>query len=157
MHWNDAAGVPELFEYFDGGLETLTYAYYDYPDLFQEMVAMMDADVMRRLEMALENGAETILTGGSGSITMQSPALFCGFHFLPLKNYQDVQGGRRTVRIHSCGKEKFLIEKCAQETDLNYLNPLELPPMGGLHAAECKQLFGDKLAIMGNLHRPIPC
>ena len=107
-------GFQNFFEYFDGGLEALTYAYYDYPDLFQEMVAMMDADVMCRLEMALENGAETILTGGSGSITMQSPALFCELSLPTIKKITRMcKEAGVLCGIHSCGKEKFLIEKCA--------------------------------------------
>ena len=54
--------------------------------------------------------------------------------------------------IHSCGKERYLVEACAQETDLDYVNPLEIPPMGDCDLAECKQAFGHKLALMGNLH-----
>ena len=38
--------------------------------------------------------------------------------------------------IHSCGRERYIVELCAQQSDLE----------------ECKQKFGNKLALMGNLH-----
>jgi uroporphyrinogen decarboxylase len=44
------------------------------------------------------------------------------------------------------------VEACANETDLDYVNPLEIPPMGDCNLAEIKQKFGHKLALMGNLH-----
>jgi uroporphyrinogen decarboxylase len=54
--------------------------------------------------------------------------------------------------IHSCGKQRYLVEACANETDLNYVNPLEIAPMGDCDLAEVKRSFGHKLALMGNLH-----
>jgi len=54
--------------------------------------------------------------------------------------------------IHSCGKERYMVEVCANELDLNYTNPLEIPPMGDCDLVEIKQKFGNKLALMGNLH-----
>jgi uroporphyrinogen decarboxylase len=45
-----------------------------------------------------------------------------------------------------------LVEACANETDLDYVNPLEPPPMGDCDLAACKEKVGHKLALMGNLH-----
>lgn len=146
-------GFQIFIDYFEGGLEAVTYAYYDYPEIFAEMVELMDADAIRRLDMALSNGVESILTGGSGSITLQSPALFDELSLPTIKKITKMcKEAGVLCGVHSCGKEMHLIEKCALETDLNYLNPLEIPPMGDCSLKECKQLYGDKLAIMGNLH-----
>ena len=38
--------------------------------------------------------------------------------------------------LHSCGKERDLVEMVANETDLNCVNPLEIPPMGDCDLAE---------------------
>lgn len=54
--------------------------------------------------------------------------------------------------LHSCGKEKILVKWCAEESDLNCINPLEMPPMGDCDLAEIKRLYGDKIALMGNIH-----
>ncbi len=146
-------GFQNFVGLFDGNLEALTYAYYDMPDLFQELVELHERHELQRLEMALDAGVESILTGGSGSITMQSPALFRKLTLPTLKKI--TRRCRETgvlCGIHSCGKERYLVEACANETDLDYVNPLEIPPMGDCDLAELKQKFGHKLALMGNLH-----
>jgi uroporphyrinogen decarboxylase len=146
-------GFQNFVVYFNGNLEALTYAYYDEPDLFDELVALHEAHELQRLEMALDAGVESILTGGSGSITMQSPQLFRKLSLPTLKKITHMcrQAGV-LCGIHSCGKERYLVEACANETDLDYVNPLEVPPMGDCDLGELKQYFGHKLALMGNLH-----
>ena len=54
--------------------------------------------------------------------------------------------------VHSCGPEKDLVKILAEETDLTMIDPLEIPPMGDCDLAEVKKNFGNKLALMGNLH-----
>jgi hypothetical protein len=54
--------------------------------------------------------------------------------------------------LHSCGKERALVQMRAEETDLDCINPLEPPPMGDCDLAEIKRLYGHKLASMSNLH-----
>jgi uroporphyrinogen decarboxylase len=138
---------------FDGNLAALTYAYHDYPDLFAELVEMHERHELQKLEMALDAGVESILTGGSGSITMQSPKLFRQLSLPTLKKITRLcKEAGVLCGIHSCGKERYLVEACANETDLNYVNPLEIAPMGDCDLAECKEKFGHKLALMGNLH-----
>jgi uroporphyrinogen decarboxylase len=101
----------------------------------------------------LEAGVESILTGGSGSITMQSPALFRKLSLPTLKKItKRCREAGVLCGIHSCGKERYLVEACANETELDYVNPLEVPPMGDCDLAELKLKFGHKLALMGNLH-----
>jgi uroporphyrinogen decarboxylase len=146
-------GFQNFVVYFDGNLEALTYAYYDEPDLFDELVALYEAHELQRLEMALDAGVESILTGGSGSITMQSPQLFRKLSLPTLKKITRMcREAGVLCGIHSCGKERYLVEACANETDLDYVNPLEVPPMGDCDLGDLKQNFGHKLALMGNLH-----
>ena len=40
----------------------------------------------------------------------------------------------------------------AEETELSCINPLEPPPMGDCPLGEVKQAFGNRLALMVNLH-----
>jgi uroporphyrinogen decarboxylase len=44
------------------------------------------------------------------------------------------------------------VQICAEETELDCINPLEVPPMGDCDLAEIKREYGDRLALMGNLH-----
>jgi uroporphyrinogen decarboxylase len=146
-------GFQNFVGLFNGNLEALTYAYQDYPDLFEELVELYEKHELQRLDMALDAGVESILTGGSGSITMQSPALFRKLTLPALKKItKRCREAGVLCGIHSCGKERYLVEACANETDLDYVNPLEIPPMGDCDLAEIKGKFGHKLALMGNLH-----
>lgn len=146
-------GFQNFVAFFNGNLEALTYAYYDEPDLFEELVALYENHELQKLEMALDAGVESILTGGSGSITMQSPELFRKLSLPALKKITRMcKEAGVLCGIHSCGKERYLVEACANETDLNYVNPLEIPPMGDCDLADLKRNFGHKLALMGNLH-----
>jgi len=149
----DVPGFQNYISLFDGGLEALTYAYYDHPDLFEELVYLHDRMAVQKMELALNAGVESILTGGSGSITLQSPALFRKLSLPTLKKITRMSRQAGVIcGIHSCGKERDLVEACAEETDLDYVNPLEVPPMGDCDLADLKQRFGHKLALMGNLH-----
>ena len=57
--------------------------------------------------------------------------------------------GRVNVLVNNAGVS--LITP-AEETDLSCVNPLEIPPMGDCDLAEVKREFGDRIALMGNLH-----
>ncbi len=151
--WIGPPGFQTFVGLFHGNLEALTYAYYDCPDLFEELAELYEKHELQRLDMALDAGVESILTGGSGSITLQSPALFRKLSLPALKKItKRCREAGVLCGIHSCGKERALVEACANETDLDYVNPLEIPPMGDCDLAEIKQKFGHKLALMGNLH-----
>jgi uroporphyrinogen decarboxylase len=136
-----------------GSVAELTYAYYDHPELIEEWRQMEHARSLRTMEMTLEAKPDFILFGGSGSITLQSPEIFRELCLPTLKVMTRMakEAGIPTM-IHSCGKERALVEMCAQETDLNCANPVEIPPMGDCDLAELKRTFGHKLAFMGNLH-----
>ena len=54
--------------------------------------------------------------------------------------------------MHCCGPEKYLVETAANETDLNGIEPLEIPPVGDCNLKELKEKCGDKITLKGNLH-----
>lgn len=140
-------------EFVNGGLESLVYAYYDHPDLIEEWRQMEDKQCVRMMDMILDARPDYVLLGGSGSITMQSPELFRELSLPTIKKLIKMakEAGIPTM-LHSCGKERALVQMCAEETDLNCVNPLEVPPMGDCDLAEVKRSFGHKLSLMGNLH-----
>lgn len=140
---------------FDGSLEAATYAYYDMPEIFEELRELHERQALRQLEMALDRkvGVDSILTGGSGSITLQSPEIWRKLSLPTLKKITRMCREAGVISgIHSCGIERILIETCCRETDLDYVNPLEEAPMGDCVLKEIRDLTGGKLCLMGNLH-----
>ena len=149
----NAPGFQNLVTWFNGNIEALTYAYYDHTDLFMELIELNHKQAVKMAEMAVEAKVDSILTGGSGSVTLQSPELWRLFSLPTLKEIGKMcREGGVISGIHSCGKEYYLTKTVAEETQIDYVNPLEIPPMGDCVLADVKREFGGKLALMGNLH-----
>lgn len=146
-------GFQNFLRYFNGNLETMTYAYYDYPELFEELTELAFNCCIKKTILALECGVESILTGGSGSLTLQGPELFRKLSLPAIIEQTKLCKQNNVISgIHSCGREMFIVDICARETDLDYINPLEIAPMGDCSLAECKKKYGNRLALMGNIH-----
>lgn len=138
---------------FNGSLEAATYAYYDYPELFEELRELHEKQVLKQLEMVLECRPDSILTGGSGSVTLQSPEIWRQLSLPTIKKITRMCKEAGVISgIHSCGKEWYLMKTCYEETELDYINPLEIPLMGDCSLKEASAAFGDKLCLMGNIH-----
>ena len=146
-------GFQHWFSYFEGGLEALTYWYYDKPEYIERLLELHEKQAVAMMEMILNEKPDYVLLGASGTITMQSPSLARKFGLPTIKKLTAMarEAGVPTM-LHSCGKERILVKWCAEETDLNCINPLEISPMGDCDLADLKQHFGKKIALMGNLH-----
>ena len=131
----------------------MTYAYYDHHDLMLEMRELEHARVMKMTEMVCELKPDCFQTVGSGGLALQSPALFRELGLPTLKALTKMckEAGVLTM-VHCCGPEYQMVKMAAEESDLNGINPLEIPPMGDCNLAQLKREFGHKLCLMGNLH-----
>jgi len=151
--FNETPGISEWFHLMAGGLEATVFALTDYPELFEELMEIHRRNVMQRLEIICELKPDFVLLGSSGSITMASPELYRKWSLPSLKAQTRMcaEAGIPTM-LHSCGKEYDLVKMSAEETDLNCINPLEIPPMGDCVLARVKKDFGDRISLMGNIH-----
>lgn len=151
-----AVGMPGFQQWFglvEGTAMALTYLYYDEPDLLEELRVLEEQRQLKMMEMELDLRPDFILIGASGTITLQSPHLARQLSLPTLKKLTRMarQAGVPTM-LHSCGFEYELVKMCAEETDLDCINPLEVPPMGDCQLAVIKREFGERLSLMGNLH-----
>jgi len=191
-------GFQAWFGVFHGGIEALTYLYQDHPELVEELRLLHERSILKEAEMVIEARPDFILTGGSGAITLQSPALVRKLSLPTLKKTTRMAkeaemviearpdfiltGGSGAITlqsptlarklnlptlkktthmakeagvltmVHCCGYEYELVKMCAEETNLDCINPLEEPPMGDCYLARIKREFGERLSLMGNLH-----
>jgi uroporphyrinogen decarboxylase len=146
-------GFQSWFNVFNGGIEALVYWYYDQPDRIEQLTQWHEQQALAQMEMILDAKPDFVLLGGSGTLTLQSPRIARELSLPTIQKLTRMakEAGIPTM-LHSCGKEKLLIKWCAEETDLNCINPLEVEPMGDCDLAEIKRLYGDRIALMGNLH-----
>ncbi|NLT41841.1 MAG: hypothetical protein GXX93_04140 [Anaerolineae bacterium] len=146
-------GFQSWYGLFKGGLSDLAYWYYDKHDLVEALRQLHDRQCEVQMEMALQEKPDFILLGGSGTITLQSPTIAREISLPTIRKLTAMakRAGVPTM-LHSCGKERDLVRWCAEETDLDCINPLEIAPMGDCDLAGLKRDHGGRIALMGNLH-----
>ncbi len=146
-------GFHVWFDLFAGGVGDLADWYYHKHDWIERLRQLHDALVTKQMEMILDAKPDFVLLGGSGTITLQSPKIARELSLPTIKKLTRMakEAGVPTM-IHSCGMQRALVKWCAEETDLNCINPLEARPMGDCDLAEVKAAHGRDLALMGNLH-----
>lgn len=146
-------GFHAWLDLFQDGLLDLSLLYYHKHELIENLRRLHERQVLVQMEMALEERPDFILLGASGTLTLSSPKIARELAFPTIQKLTRMakEAGVPTM-LHSCGKERALVQWCAEESDLNCINPLEIPPMGDCDLAEIKRLYGSRLALMGNLH-----
>ncbi|MCE5258144.1 MAG: hypothetical protein LLG44_03680 [Chloroflexi bacterium] len=146
-------GFQSWFGLVEGTEIALSYLYYDEPEMIEELRLLEEQRQLKMMEMELDMHPDFILIGASGTITLQSPRIARELSLPTLKKLTHMarQAGVPTM-LHSCGLERELVKMCVEETELDCINPLEVPPMGDCNLAEIKQSFGSRIALMGNLH-----
>jgi uroporphyrinogen decarboxylase len=146
-------GFHAWLKLFQGGLMDLSTWYYFNHDCIEQLRQLHEQQVLKQMEMILDARPDFVLLGGSGTLTLQSPRIARELSFPTIQKLTHMarEAGVPTM-LHSCGKERELIRWCAEDSDLNCINPLEIPPMGDCDLAEVKQAHGHRLALMGNLH-----
>lgn len=150
-------GIQNWIYVFEGGVETATYLYLDRPELIYELCDIEHSRSLRLTEMVLESKPDFVLIGASGLMTFQSPEVFRDLSLPTIKAITSMcrQAGIPSM-IHSCGRERELVRICVEETELDCINPLEHSPMGDCDLAELKELWGDRITLMGNIHTTFP-
>lgn len=149
----EVPGMHLLHEWFDGGMPSAVYVYYDYYELIKKLIAKQEKFILRKLEMILDAKPDWVLIGASGMLTLSSPSIVKDITLPTMRKITRMcKEVGIPVMLHSCGKERWLVNLYVKETDLNVINPLERPPMGDCNLKEIKEKFGNKIALMGNIN-----
>jgi uroporphyrinogen decarboxylase len=137
----------------EGSISTLSYLASDNPAFLDRWFEMDLAVGTKALELYLAEKPDYVLFGGSGTLTMSSPALVMKYAIPALKLWTSMarESGVATM-LHSCGKSRLLVDLLVEHTCLDCINPLEMPPMGDVLLPEVKAAHGKNIALMGNLH-----
>jgi uroporphyrinogen decarboxylase len=137
-----------------GSVEAV-YEYYDDPGPARERSRRIIEHARRRFEniLKMKIRPDYISCGASGTLVFQTPEIFRDVS-LPVVQAVTSWCKRAGIvsHVHSCGPERELVKICAQETELDVIDPLEPPPMGDCDLAELKRFWGHRLCLKGNLH-----
>lgn len=147
-------GVPQL-----GNPEACRgYSIYDYMDRREEVKRWSEEETeraVRYLKRVLCGPVrpDFILTGGSGMLVFNTPEIVRELALPCLKAITRIcREAGVPSQMHCCGPERALAKMAAEETELDSINPLEVPPMGDCDLGEVKRSVGHRLGLMGNLH-----
>lgn len=133
-------------------------AFYDYfehhellTDFTREWTAYLEKIAIKIIEQDVQ--PDFVFFPNSGAITMQSEDIMKEYTFPALKSLTEIFHDAGIVTsFHSCGLENAIVKLAAEETRLNCIDPLEIPPMGDCSLKELKEKYGHKIALKGNLH-----
>jgi len=145
-------GFQDLFGLIDGGLEEICRLYMQKHDLIEEYRRMFHEYIVSYVERGLEIQPDFLMIGASGLLTLQSPEIFRELSLPTLKKITKMaKEADIPSHLHSCGRERYIVEVAAKETDLSSIEPLEPPPGGDCNLAEIKRLYGKRIALKGNI------
>ena len=137
------------------GNEEQVYEYNDDPGKTYQRAEQAEKEAQKQMEriLKLERKPHVVECGASGCMIFQNKKMLRELGLPILKNTtRFFKGTDILTKVHCCGPEKDLVEMAANETDLNLIDPLEIPPMGNCILSELKARFGKKIALKGNLH-----
>ncbi len=137
----------------EGSVMTLTYAEADTPHILEEWMEIQLDTGTRLVEQYIGLKPDYLTLGGSGTLTLASPSLARKYALPAIQKWSAMckEAGVPTI-LHSCGRSWELVEMLAEESEVSCINPLEVPPMGDTDLATVKREYGDRIALMGNLH-----
>ena len=134
------------------GLENLTYAMYDDPELLTEIIEAADAFWTKLGLRLIEAGCTALYVAndmGMNGSTLISPAQLREFFFPSLRKQiatWKAAGGK--VLFHSCGNVDAVLEDLA-DMGIDALNNIQV--FSGMNLQSVKERIGDRVTIVGNV------
>ena len=136
-----------------GSREEDIYEYYDDPDKVREEKQQQGEAILETTREFLSWKPDMLFIGNSGLMLFNPEPVFRDLSLEWLKKITAMaKAAGVPTHIHCCGPEKDLVRIAAEETELCSIEPLEIPPMGDCNLKELKRLYGNRIALKGNLH-----
>ena len=135
---------------FDMGLEKCYELMNDWPDEFDELMAVMHARRIQEYEICARRlPCRTFIAVENTSTTMVSPAIY-GKHGLPqVKGFVDVMHRHgKLACLHMCGLIRDILPLIRQ-TGADAVNALTPPPIGNTWPEETLDVLGDDAIVWG--------
>ena len=127
--------------------------YCENPEAVEARLNKRGEDALARFQEVLSWRPDILVIGNSGMMVSNPPHIFRHLSLKCLQKVTEMAARHGVVsHVHCCGPERALVEIAANETQLDAIEPLEVPPMGDCVLREIKSNFGKRLALKGNLH-----
>lgn len=139
-----------LVEHWCGTVD-LTYALYDFPEVVEECLAVMQEKDRETVRVSLNSPAEGFIFWEDSSSTNVSPDLFARYTAPEINEWGNMLHARDRFLIHhACGLIKHLLPLMAQ-TEVDMIESVSPPPTGDIEIADAFALLPPHIGIIGGI------
>ena len=133
------------------GTENLIYALYDFPEVVEECLAVMQEKDMETVRASVESIAEAFIFWEDSSTTNISPDLFNRYTAPELNEWGRLLHANDKLLIHhACGHLKDLIP-CMCKTEIDMIESISPPPTGNVDIQDAAALMPDDIGLIGGI------
>jgi hypothetical protein len=133
------------------GIESVIYATLDFPELLSETVEMVNADLLKLIDLLCSSPAQVVLMGDNISGDVQPPAFFKRWsHYFYAEAVRRLHAVGKYVAVHIDGRLRGALEM-VRDTGADCADAVTPTPMGDLSPGECRANAGDRFILSGGV------
>lgn len=139
-----------LVESWCGTVE-LVYALYDYSEVVEECLAVMQAKNLETVTASVKSSAEGFIFWEDSSTTNISPDLFEKYTAPEINQWgKCIHENDKLLIHHACGHLKDLLPLMAK-TEIDMVESVSPPPTGNIEILDAIKLLPDHIGIIGGI------
>jgi uroporphyrinogen-III decarboxylase len=133
------------------GTEELIYALVDYPEVVENLLAVMQANNLKAVRMAAESDYDYFITWEDSSTQNYSPTQYEAYVAPEITSYCDILGehGKHYIQ-HACGHVEALLP-IMKRCGVLAVESLSPQPTGNISLREARRMVGDRMGIIGGI------
>lgn len=133
------------------GTMDLTYALYDYPEVVEECLDVMDKMAVKVAQLCVKSEAEAFWFVEDSSTTNISPTFFEKYAVPVINQWGDIlhKNGKYLVH-HACGHIKDLLP-IMNQTPIDMIESITPPPTGNIDISEAFSLLDKSKGLIGGI------
>jgi len=133
------------------GTMNLTYALYDFPEVVEECLAVMQEKDRKTVEISLQSSAEGFIFWEDSSTTNISPEFFARYTAPQINAWGErIHSEDKLLIHHACGHIKDLLPLMV-ETEIDMIESISPPPTGNIEIAEALKWLPEHIGIIGGI------
>jgi hypothetical protein len=144
------SAIGHLLNYWMG-IESVVYATMDFPELLSETVEMVNANLLKLIDLLCTSPAEIIIMGDNISGDVQPPAFFKRWsHAYYAEAFRRLHAAGKFVAVHIDGRLTGALEM-VRDTGADCADAVTPTPMGDLSPSQCRANAGDRFILSGGV------
>lgn len=133
------------------GTEDLVYALYDFPEVVEECLAVIQEKDMETVQIALKSSAEGFIFWEDSSTTNINPDMFQKYTAPEINQWgRVIHEHDKLIIHHACGHIKDLLPLMSK-TEIDMIESISPPPTGNIEIKDAVKLLPEHIGIIGGI------